>query len=71
MLILNIVPTNTKCIHHIVKQFLLFCTLFRVKRFLEYSKAFNLIIHDTLLNKTVGMEVPAHLVRWMAAFLLD
>ena len=53
--------------------FTLFCTLFRVKRFLEYSKAFNLIIHDIhiLLNKTVGMEVPAHLVRWMAAFLLD
>ncbi len=31
--------------------------------FLDYNKA--------LLNKMVGMEVPAHLVRWMAAFLLD
>ena len=35
------------------------------------NKAFYLINHDILLNKMVGMEVPAHLVRWMAAFLLD
>ena len=35
--------------------------------FLEYSKAFDLIIHDVLLNKMV----PAHLVQWVAAFLLD
>ena len=34
--------------------------------FLDYSKAFDLINHDILLNKMVGMEVPAHLVRWMA-----
>ena len=39
--------------------------------FLDYSKAFDLINHDILLNKMVGMEVPAHLVRWMAAFLLE
>ena len=39
--------------------------------FLDYSKAFDLINHDKLLNKMVGMEVPAHLVRWMAAFSLD
>ena len=39
--------------------------------FLDYSTAFDLINHDILLNKMVGMEVPAHLVRWMAAFLLD
>ena len=41
--------------------------------FLDYSKAFDLINHDILLNKMTGMEVglPAHLVRWMAAFLLD
>ena len=39
--------------------------------FLDYSKAFDLINHDILLNKMVGMEVPAHLFRWMAAFLLD
>ena len=31
--------------------------------FLYYSKAFDLINHDILLNKMVGMEVPAHLVR--------
>ena len=31
------------------------------------SRTFNLIIHDTLLNKMVGMEVPALKVRWMAA----
>ena len=39
--------------------------------FLDYSKAFDLINHDILLNKMVGMEVPANLVRWMAAFLVD
>ena len=39
--------------------------------FFYYSKPFDLINHDTLLNKMVGMEVPAHLVGWMAAFLLD
>ena len=39
--------------------------------FLDYSKAFDLINHDILLNKMVGTEVPAHLVRWMTAFLPD
>ena len=39
--------------------------------FFYYSKAFDLINRDILLNKMVGMEVPAHLVLWMAAFLLD
>ena len=39
--------------------------------FLDYSKTLDLINHDILLKKMVGMEVPAHLVRWMAAFLLD
>ena len=39
--------------------------------FIDCSKAFDLINHDILLNKMVGMEVPAHLIRWMAAFLLD
>ena len=38
--------------------------------FLDYSKAFDLI-NDILLNKMVGTEVLGHLVRWMAAFLLD
>ncbi len=39
--------------------------------FLEYSKAFYLINHETLINKLVAMNLPAHIVRWMAAFLLD
>ena len=39
--------------------------------FLDYSKAFDLINHDILLNKMVGMEVPAHHVRRMVAVLLD
>ena len=39
-------------------------------RVLDYSLAFDLINHDVLLNKMVGMEVPAHLVPWMAAILL-
>ena len=39
--------------------------------FLDYMKAFDLINHDILINKQVTMELPAHLVRWMAVFLLD
>ena len=39
--------------------------------FLDYSKAFDLINHETLINKRVAMNLPAHIVRWMAAFLLD
>ena len=39
--------------------------------FLNYRKAFDLINHDILIDKLVKMELPAHLVRWMAAFLLD
>ena len=31
------------------------------------SRKFNMIIHDILLNKMVGMEVPTLNVRWMAA----
>ena len=38
--------------------------------FLDYRKAFNLINHDILIDKLVKMELPAHLVRWMATFLL-
>ena len=33
--------------------------------------AHTVINHDILLNKMTGMEIPAHLVRWMFAFLLD
>ena len=39
--------------------------------FLDYGKAFDLINLDMLIDKLVKMELPAHLVRWMAAFLLD
>ena len=39
--------------------------------FLDYRRAFDVINHNILLNKMVGMEIPAHLFRWMAAFLLD
>ena len=39
--------------------------------FLDYSKVFDLIIHETLINKLVTMKLPPHIVRWMAAFLLD
>ena len=39
--------------------------------FLDYRKEFDLINHDILNNKLVKMELPAHLVRLMAAFLLD
>ena len=39
--------------------------------FLDYRKAFDIINHDILIDKLVEMELPAHLVRWMSAFLLD
>ena len=39
--------------------------------FLDYSKAFDLINHVILIEKLNAMNIPSHLVRWMAAFLLD
>ena len=39
--------------------------------FVNYRKAFDLINHDILIDKLITMELPAHLVQWMAAFLLD
>ena len=38
---------------------------------LDYSKAFDLINHEMLIDKLVKMNMPPHLVRWIAAFLLD
>ena len=34
-------------------------------------KAFDLINHETLIDKLVAMNLPVNIVRWMAAFLLD
>ena len=36
-----------------------------------YSKAFDHINHEILIAKLGGMGLLAHLVRWMAAFLID
>lgn len=38
---------------------------------LDYSKAFDLINHELLIEKLINFNIPDHLVRWMAAFLLD
>ena len=37
----------------------------------DCSKAFHHINHEILIAKRCGMGLPAHLVRWMAAFLID
>ena len=37
----------------------------------DYSKSFDHINHEILIAKLCGMGLPAHLVRWMAAFLVD
>ena len=37
----------------------------------DYSKAFDHINHEILIAKLCGMCLPAHLVRSMAAFLID
>ena len=36
----------------------------------DYSQAFVHISHEILIAKLCGMGLPAHLVRWMAAFLI-
>ena len=38
---------------------------------LDYSKAFDLINHEMLMQKLVDIGIPPHIVRWMAAFLLN
>ena len=37
----------------------------------DYSKAFDHINHEILIAKLYDMGLPACLVRWMAAFLID
>ena len=37
----------------------------------DYSKAFDHINHELLITKLCDMGLLAHLVRWMAAFLID
>ena len=38
---------------------------------LDFSKAFDLINHHILVDKLITNGVPAHIVRWLAAFLID
>ena len=38
---------------------------------LDFSKAFDLINHHLLLDKLQSYGMPAHILRWMATFLLD
>ena len=38
---------------------------------LDFSKAFDIINHHILVDKLITNSVPAHIVRWFAAFLLD
>ena len=38
---------------------------------LDFSKAFDLINHHLLLHKLQSYGLPAHILRWMATFLLD
>ena len=38
---------------------------------LDFSKAFDLINHCLLIEKLQLYDLPEHIIRWMAAFLLD
>ena len=38
---------------------------------LDFSKAFDIINHCLLLGKLQLYDLPEHIIRWMAAFLLD
>ena len=39
--------------------------------FLDFAKAFDLINHEMLLKKLKINDIPPHILRWMASFLLD
>ena len=38
---------------------------------LDFSKAFELINHCLLIEKLQLYDLPEHIIRWMAAFVLD
>ena len=38
---------------------------------LDYTKGLDLINHNILLEKLLKMDIPVHIVRWMAALLLN
>ena len=37
--------------------------------FLDYSKAFDRVNHQILLNKLASMDIPPHFFKWFASFL--
>ena len=37
--------------------------------FLDYSKAFDRVNHQILLNKLASMDIPPHFLKWFASFL--
>ena len=39
--------------------------------FVDYSKAFDRVDHNTLLNKIMAIGVPKPVVRWLFSFLKD
>ena len=38
---------------------------------LDFAKAFDVINHEKLLVKLQANDVPPHIIRWMASFLLN
>ena len=38
---------------------------------LDFSKAFDLINHEMLIDKLALYDMPSHILRWMAHFLTD